>query len=159
MKYLFYFTIFEQIMVGTVAVKWGSTYSGTCILIGFYLALLLYFGVYCFYRSIKFFPNRVAQYWNIAQKILYGVLVAFPVSPLILPLVMVGCIILEVIYEWRMSGIERKMVIYRISECVVLLILVGYIGVEMQGMNELGSKVFAYLAVSVISLYSIVPLI
>jgi hypothetical protein len=158
-KYLFYFTIAEHFMLGAVAIRWGSTYSGASIMIGFYLALLLYFCVYCYYRSIKFFGSRVAQYWNIAQKILYGILVAFPITPLVLPLVMVCCTIVEAIYEWRMTGLERRLIVYRSTECIVLLVLVGYIVVELQGTNAVGSKGIAALAVSVISLYSIVPLV
>ena len=98
MKYVFYFTIAEHFMLGALSIRGNFIYPAACILFGFYIAVFLYFCVYCYYRSIKVFGGTVQQFWNIGQKVLYGVLVAFPISPLVLPIVMAACVVAETLF-------------------------------------------------------------
>lgn len=94
MRYLFYFTMMEQILMITLAFRFQSNYDGAKILIGFYFAVFIYFCVYSYYRPIKFFRSRYLMYFNYAKKIIFPILVCLPISPLILPGLMIGCLFL-----------------------------------------------------------------
>lgn len=114
----------------TLALQYSSTYSGSLILIAFYFCLFIYFLVYSYYRPIKFFRSRYLMYFNVAKKVILAILVCLPISPFVLPILLMGCAILEVLVEWRMQRINRRIVVGRGLEMLAELVLVVYIAVE-----------------------------
>lgn len=96
----------------------------------FYLCLFIYFCVYTYYRPIGFFRARVLTYFNYLKKIVFPVLVVMPVHPVVLPILMIICIMAEVVYEWKVKGMSKAAIIYRLIECLTVLVLCGYILIE-----------------------------
>lgn len=125
----------------------------------FYLCLFVYFCVYTYYRPISFMRARVLAYFNYLKKILFVVLVAMPVHPVVLPILMIVCTMAEVIYEWRLKGMKRAVIIYRLIECLTVLVLCGYILIENEGKSLNGSKAVAGICTAFLLIFCMVPFV